>query len=107
MAPGFNPCSCKCALNDCNHRVTCCTQFRYGQCHQEIPQVGAIMCRVVTCTPPWLFDPTCTMDVLVDNNTRFHDAACLHQTPPRAPAATYAPAHGHAAGRASGTCARR
>jgi hypothetical protein len=78
VAPGYNPCSCKCALDDCNHRAACCTQFRYGQCHQEIPQVGAIMCRVVTCTPPWLFDPTCTTDVLVDNNTRFHDAACLH-----------------------------
>ncbi len=85
VAPGFNPCSCKCALDDCNHRVTCCTQFRYGQCHQEIPQVGAIMCRVVTCTPPWLFDPTCTTDVLVDNNTLFHDAACLHQSPPPPP----------------------
>jgi hypothetical protein len=78
VVPGNNPCSCKCALDDCNHRAVCCTQFRYGQCHQELPVVGAIMCRVVTCTPPWVFDPTCTTDVLVDNNTRFHDAACLH-----------------------------
>ena len=60
VAPGANPCSCGCTLNDCNHRVECCTHFRYGQCHQELPQLGAIMCRVVTCTPPWLIDGTCT-----------------------------------------------
>ena len=78
VAPGQNPCSCGCALNDCNHRVTCCTQFRYGQCHQEIPVVGAIMCRVVTCTPPWVFDTTCTTVTATDDYTATHDAPCLH-----------------------------
>ena len=50
---------------------------------QEIATMGAIMCRVVTCTAPWEFDPTCTRTVLTDNNTRFHDAPCLHARPSR------------------------
>jgi hypothetical protein len=59
--------------------VTCCTHFRYGQCHQEYAQLGAIVCRVVTCTPPWNFDSTCTGVDAQDDATRFHDAPCLHQ----------------------------
>jgi len=82
VAPGYNPCSCGCANGDCNNRAACCTQFRYGQCHQEVPVVGAIMCRVVTCTAPWIFDPTCTTAALTDNKTGSHDAACLHVAPP-------------------------
>jgi hypothetical protein len=73
------PCNCSCAGGTCGNRVTCCTHFRYGQCHQEIPQVGAIVCRVITCTPPWQFDATCTTTDAQDDNTRFHDAPCLHQ----------------------------
>ena len=78
-------CGCSCANGDCNHRVTCCTHFRYGQCHQEIPQVGAIVCRVITCTPPWQIDPTCSTADAEDDATRFHDAPCLHE-PPKPPA---------------------
>jgi hypothetical protein len=72
-------CSCGCANGNCNNRKACCTHFRYGQCHQEIPTMGAIYCRVVTCTPPWQLDATCTTTLAVDNNTRFHDAPCLHE----------------------------
>jgi hypothetical protein len=85
VVPPANPCSCGCANGNCGLRKACCTRFRYGQCHQEIATMGAIMCRVVTCTAPWEFDPTCTRTVLTDNNTRFHDAPCLH-----APVATTA-----------------
>lgn len=78
VAPGQNPCSCGCALGDCGHRVACCTQFRYGQCHQELPEVGPIMCRVVTCTPPWIVDGSCSTAPATDNFTASHDAPCLH-----------------------------
>jgi hypothetical protein len=78
VLPGQSPCSCGCALGSCSHRKACCTVFRYGQCHQEVPGVRAIMCRVITCVPPWEFDPTCTTTSATDNNTRFHDAPCLH-----------------------------
>jgi hypothetical protein len=69
---------CGCANGDCNNRKSGCTQFRYGQCNQHIPCVGPIICRVVSCRTPWSFDSTCTTAVATDNNTRFHDAPCLH-----------------------------
>jgi hypothetical protein len=76
-------CGCACANGSCSHRVTCCTHFRYGQCHQEIAQVGAIVCRVVTCTPPWEVDGTCTTTSATDQATASHDAPCLHNPPPK------------------------
>jgi hypothetical protein len=79
VVPPASPCGCGCANGNCGHRKACCTNFRYGQCHQEIGVMGAIMCRVVTCTPPWEFDATCTRTVLIDQSTRTHDAPCLHQ----------------------------
>jgi len=47
------------------------------------------MCRVVTCVPPWTWDPACaTSPVLYDPGTRWHDRPCLHEgfndVPPRA-----------------------
>lgn len=72
-------CRCGCANGNCGNRKSCCTRFRYGQCHQEYPVLGAIHCRVVTCTPPWQLDATCTTTTAIDQNTRFHDAPCLHQ----------------------------
>ena len=82
-------CGCSCAGGDCNNRVTCCTHFRYGQCHQEIAQVGAIVCRVVTCTPPWQIDPTCSTADAQDDATRFHDAPWLHEPPKPPPPKTH------------------
>jgi hypothetical protein len=35
----------------------------------------------VSCRTPWSFDASCTTAVATDNNTRFHDAACLHPRP--------------------------
>jgi hypothetical protein len=92
VVPGHNPCGCGCANGNCGHRKACCTRFRYGQCHHEIPVMGAIMCRVVTCTPPWEFDPSCTTQALTDNNTRFHNVPCLQEAEwGRAPAITATP----------------
>lgn len=71
-------CACGCANDDCGLRQTCCVRFRYGQCNQHIECVGPIECRVVTCVPPWEWDSSCTKTDARDNNTRFHDATCLH-----------------------------
>ncbi|QGG96667.1 S-layer homology domain-containing protein [Actinomarinicola tropica] len=62
----------------CGYRKAGCTRFRYGQCNQHIGCVGPIVCRVVTCLTPWQLDPNCTRATLTDNNTRWHDAPCLH-----------------------------
>jgi hypothetical protein len=70
--------SCGCAFGDCNNRRAGCVQFRYGQCNQQITCVGPIICRLVSCIPPWEIDASCTRTVAVDEATRFHDAPCLH-----------------------------
>ncbi len=77
-----NDCDCTCADGDCNNRKACCTAFRYGQCNQQISCLGPIVCRVVTCTPPWRFDPTCTTATATDNNTRWHHRPCLERPTP-------------------------
>lgn len=75
-------CDCTCADGDCNNRKACCTAFRYGQCNQAVSCLGPIVCRVVTCTPPWRFDPTCTTATATDNNTRWHNRPCLERPTP-------------------------
>ncbi len=71
------PCTCRCADGDCDRRRVCCSQFRYGQCNQQIPGVTPVVCRVVLCTPPWEYDPACTATVRTDERTRDHSSSCL------------------------------
>ncbi|MTD17392.1 hypothetical protein GIS00_26015 [Nakamurella sp. YIM 132087] len=68
---------CRCGSGSCDQRRVACNQFRYGQCHQEIACYGPVVCRVVTCTPPWQFDASCTATSLTDNRTVTHSAPCL------------------------------
>jgi len=70
---------CGCARGDCNNRKSGCTRFRYGQCNQGVPCVGPIVCRVVTCAPPWTFDPACSTTSRTDAATRAHDRPCLNE----------------------------
>ncbi|MDH4117634.1 MAG: twin-arginine translocation signal domain-containing protein [Acidimicrobiia bacterium] len=70
--------SCRCANNNCSNWKVGCTRFRYGQCNQGVECLGPIECRVVTCVPPWEWDSSCTHTDAVDQNTRTHDATCLH-----------------------------
>lgn len=69
--------NCRC-LEGCGSQSVDCTRFRYGQCNQNVECVGEIACRVVTCVPPWEWDPTCTNTSATDNQTAFHDRPCLH-----------------------------
>jgi hypothetical protein len=69
---------CGCAHGSCDNRKAGCTLFRYGQCNRHVACVGPIVCRVVTCVPPWQIDGSCGTTPLTDNNTRFHDRPCLH-----------------------------
>lgn len=69
---------CGCARGDCGYRRTGCVGFRYGQCNQGTACLGPIVCRVVTCVPPWTIDASCTRTVAVDEFTRNHTAPCLH-----------------------------
>jgi len=70
-------CSCDSDPSTCDHRLVACNQFRYGQCHLEIDCYGPVACRLVTCTPPWSFDPSCTASSASDQSTVSHSAPCL------------------------------
>ena len=72
--------TCECALGSCGNRHVGCAEFRYGQCHQEIGCSGRISCRVVSCTPPWLMDSTCTTVAQTDDSTANHFAPCQNGT---------------------------
>ena len=71
-------CTCRCSgSSTCDQRKTCCNQFRYGQCHQEIACSGPVVCRIAICTLPWEFEPTCSTALLTDNRTNEHGAPCI------------------------------
>jgi hypothetical protein len=76
FCPSCDDLICECALGSCDNRHVGCTEFRYGQCHQEISCSGRIACRVVSCTPPWVLDSTCTTVAQTDDNTANHYAPC-------------------------------
>ena len=69
---------CRCGDPDtCDQRLVACNHFRYGQCHQEVGCVGPVVCRMVTCTPPWELYAACGSTDATDNNTASHSAPCL------------------------------
>lgn len=72
-------CSCDSGLpGTCDQRKVCCNAFRYGQCNQQVRQVGGVHCRVVSCTPPWRFE-ACSTSPATDNRTRDHNSDRLPQ----------------------------
>jgi len=83
-APGSNfcasecvSCRCRCAgTATCDQRKTCCNNFRYGQCHQELACSGPVACRMVTCTPPYQLYEACRSTSATDNRTVTHNAPC-------------------------------
>ena len=76
-APSCQSCSCTCGPSgQCDQRRVCCNQFRYGQCNQQVRQVGAVHCRVVSCTPPWRWE-NCSTSPATDNATVNHNAPLL------------------------------
>jgi Tectonin domain len=85
FCPSCDGLTCECALGSCNNRHVGCTEFRYGQCHQEIACSGRIACRVVSCTPPWVLDSTCSTVAQTDESTANHFASCLVAPPPPPP----------------------
>lgn len=74
--PGAS-CNCRCNSTGCDNRRVCCNVFRYGQCNTQIGGVTEVVCRLITCTPPWKWDPNCGRTVRTDNETRSHSSKCL------------------------------
>jgi hypothetical protein len=70
-------CRCHCNDSGCDRRRVCCNVFRYGQCNTQIGGVTEVVCRVITCTPPWRWDPSCGRTVRTSPATRSHSSRCL------------------------------
>ncbi|HET9690154.1 MAG TPA: hypothetical protein VFP61_03305 [Acidimicrobiales bacterium] len=76
FCPSCDGLTCECANGSCANRHVGCTEFRYGQCHTEISCAGRIACRVVSCTPPWELDSSCSRVGQTDDSTANHYAPC-------------------------------
>ena len=54
FCPGCQACTPECYNGpSCDQRNVCQVQFRYGQCNEQIGCTGNVLCRMVSCTPPW------------------------------------------------------
>jgi hypothetical protein len=70
--------ACHCHKTTCDRRLVACNVFRYGQCNTQIPEVTAVVCRQISCRPPWEVHPkACGRSSATDNNTAGHTAPCL------------------------------
>lgn len=60
----------------CDERAVCRNLFRYGQCERDRHCGGPVVCRVISCTPPWKW-ANCSTTVATDDFTVTHSAPCL------------------------------
>ena len=71
---------CRCGTGSCDQRRVACNVFRYGQCNTQVKGVTAVVCRQISCRPPWeLYPGKCSTSSATDNNTAEHTAPCLTQ----------------------------
>jgi uncharacterized protein with LGFP repeats len=74
-------CDPHCAHDRCDQRRVCRNVFRYGQCEQDQPCSGAVLCRTVSCAPPWEW-ADCSRASATDQATVAHNATCLPEWNP-------------------------
>lgn len=83
--------TCRCNKSNCDHRYVACNRFRYGQCNTKVKGVTPVVCRQISCTPPWeLYPGKCGKSSATDNNTRLHSAPCLTKSNTYPRVVTYA-----------------
>jgi uncharacterized protein with LGFP repeats len=75
-------CKSHCANHgSCDERRVCHNVFRYGQCEQDRGCSGPVLCRAISCTPPWKW-ANCTSTAATDQATVSHSAPCLAKWTP-------------------------
>lgn len=65
----------------CDHRRVCHNVFRYGQCERERDCGGPVLCRAISCTPPWEW-LDCSRASATDDSTVSHSSHCLSKWGP-------------------------
>jgi hypothetical protein len=84
--------TCRCNKSNCDHRYVACNVFRYGQCNTQVKGTTAVVCRQISCTPPWkLYPGKCGKSSATDNNTKLHGAPCLTKSNTFPRTVTFAP----------------
>jgi hypothetical protein len=82
FCPGCQACTGGCYQgSSCDQRNVCQVRFRYGQCNQHVSCTGNVLCRMVSCTPPWqIAGLNCASGPdKSDARTAEHSAPCLQQ----------------------------
>lgn len=75
-------CRPHCAHGDrCDKRRVCHNVFRYGQCRRDKHCSGPVLCRAISCTPPWEW-LDCSHASASEQVTVHHSAACLPRWSP-------------------------
>jgi hypothetical protein len=71
------PGDCKCAEDKCSCRRTCCSFFRYGQCHTNVTVTTNVVCRIIRCVNPSTIEGyKCNATLKEDDRTCTHEACC-------------------------------
>lgn len=85
---------CHCHQGSCDHRYVACNHFRYGQCNTQVKGVTPVVCRQISCLPPWqLYPGDCGHSSATDNNTAKHNAPCLTKDNTYPRNLTFTPGH--------------
>jgi hypothetical protein len=69
-------CRPHCNHDSCDERRVCHNVFRYGQCERDRHCSGPVLCRAISCTPPWKW-ADCSTASATDQFTVTHSAPCL------------------------------
>src|SRR5207302_222483 len=76
-APCWNyGCHCNDNPGTCDNRRVACNVFRYGQCNQQVACSGPVVCRQISCRPPYEWLP-CGTASATDDSTTDHTSECL------------------------------
>jgi LGFP repeat len=69
-------CHCNNNPGTCDNRRVACNVFRYGQCNQQVACSGPVVCRQISCRPPYEWLP-CGTASATDDSTTDHTSECL------------------------------
>lgn len=78
LIPG-DYCVSHCSHNDCNDRAVCHNLFTYGNCHAGKYGITPVVCRLISCQPPYNYTGgcfQCNSTYKEDPNTCNHESSC-------------------------------
>lgn len=77
------PCHCNNDSSTCDNRLVSCNVFRYGQCNQQVACSGPVVCRQISCRPPYHWLPCSSVTATTTTRLTTPLRACPAGTPSR------------------------